>query len=149
MEANPFIYNLSEKIEYSKAGQFLETASIELIGPNMSVFDLTVELSQLVMRATLDAQDLAERFGDDNRDRSNQDVDSNAIRMILLSSKSVKFSEIADVTKKLFLKVGTFDGEVKLKEAILNRLKIQDYTNMVCGYIANFIFPSLFSSEGD
>lgn len=149
MEANPFIYDLSEKIEYSKDGQFKTTAIIELAGPNMSVFDLATELSQLVMRATLDAQDLSERFKNEASSSSSKDVDANAIKMILMSSKSVKFSEIANVSKKLFLKIGTFDGETTLKEAVLNRINIEDYTNLICGYIANFIFPSLFSSEGD
>ena len=147
MEKNPFIYQLSEKIEYSKNGQFYETATIELKAPSMKVFDLSTKLSQLVMRATLDAKDFAEDYK--SEESTNQEVGTAGIKMILMSSKSVSFSDISNVSLKLFLKVGTFDGETKLKEAIINRLDIEDYTDMICGYIANFIFPSLFSTEGE
>lgn len=147
MAIEPLIFNLTELVEYSKKGDFHKTATFELNGPGMDVFDLTSELSQLVMRALMDAQEYSERLvSNETPPDSSPEMSADAIKVILLSSKNVKFSSIADVCRKLFVRVGTYDGEVKLKDSVFCKLSISDFTRLVCSYIANFIFPSLFSS---
>lgn len=146
MEQNPFIYNLSSTIEFTKDGDFSKTATIELSGPSMSVFDISSQLSQLVMRAMLDAQSLQDRFKDTevSAEQAAASVDDKAVKMILMASKSVSFAEVAEVTKKLFVKVGTYDGKTPLRDTVFRSISINDFTEMICGYIANFIIPSLF-----
>lgn len=146
MEQNPYIYNLSNTVEYTKDGDFAKTATIELHGPTMAVFDLSSQLSQLVMRAMLDAQDLKDKFNSDevSVEQAAASIDDKAVKMILLASKSVKFSDVADICKKLFVKVGTYDGKLSLRDAAFRNISISDFTEMICGYIANFIIPSLF-----
>lgn len=153
MENNPYIFNLSDVVEYTKAGDFHKTATFELLGPTMSVFDLSSAISQMVVRAVLDARTLTdgantEPLNDNNSNDSEGGMDIEAMKVILLSSKSVNFSDLASLCRKLFLKVGTFDGEVKLKGAVLDKMSVDDYTRLICEYIVNFIFPSLFSSPG-
>lgn len=143
------LFNLSQTVEYSKAGDFCKTATLEFTGPTMQVFDLSSEISQLVMRAVLDAKDLADKFSSNNEKSASDSMNAEAIKIILLSSKSVKFSELAELCKKLFEKVGTFDGEVNLKASVMDKLSINDFTKIICEYISNFIFPSLFSTEGE
>lgn len=153
MENNPYIFNLSSVVEYSKGGDFHKTATLELYGPTMPVFELSSAISQMVMRAVLDARSLSEEVKPEQL-KEESEVDKNidevmdvtAMKVILLSSKNVKFSDLAMACKKLFVKVGTFDGEVKLKTAVLDKISVDDYTRLVCEYVVNFIFPSLFSS---
>lgn len=152
MENNPYVYNLSENIEYSKNGEFKTTAQLEFIGPNMATFDIASDLTQKVMQAFMDATSLRDVFKNVERpkaDSNDEGLDAGAVKMILLQSKSVRFADVAKICKNLFTEVGTYDGSTKVKIAVLERLKIEDFTGAVCGYIANFIVPSLFSAEGD
>lgn len=140
------LYQLSETIEYSKGGDFYKTATLELSPPSMKVFDQSTRLSQLVMRAMMDVKEIADRFkGSESESSGNDQIDGASIKMILLSSKTVSFSEIAEVCKDLFTKVGTYDGTEPLKPAVYEKLKIDDFIMLICDYIANFTFPSLFS----
>lgn len=140
------IYNLSETIEYAKDGDFHKTATIEFTGPSMGVYEMSLELSQYVTRAMMDAQDfLNKQIKSEVEKEEDSNMTGDAMKIILMSSKSVKFSDIANCCKKLFLKVGTYDGEVKLKDTIFSKISLEDFISMVCEYIANFIFPSLFS----
>ena len=145
METNPYIFNLSNIVEYSKGGEFHSTATLEFRSPTMDEFELASDLAQLVMRATLDAR----KFADDKQEEVEQDADSDAIKIILFASESVKFSEVANAFKRLAFKICTFDGKTSLVEGVLNKIDMKDFIELVCGYIANFTFPSLFSSEGE
>lgn len=144
-EQNPFIFDLSETVEFAKDGDFSKTASIELKGPSMQTFDLSSQLSQLIMQAMIDIQELQGRFRKEELSSIEEagEIDGKAIRMVLMASKNVSFSEISEVAKKLFVKVGTYDGKTPIKKIFFDRISINDFTSMVCGYIANFIFPSL------
>lgn len=146
MEKDVFIFNLSNTVEYSKDGDFAKTATIELTGPSMENYDLSYELSQLVMRAMMDAQDYQHKFKttETTAEQAAASVDAKAVKMILMASKSVSFGKVAQVATNLFQKVGTYDGKVSLKPVFFNRMSIIDFTDLVCGYIANFIIPSLF-----
>lgn len=148
MEENPLIFNLSQEIEYSIKGDFSKTASIEINGPCFEVFDLVSDLSQDVTRAIFDAQSLRDKFGDNEDSKDKKNIDGEAMKIILMSSKSVKFSSVAETCKKILLKSGTYDGKEKLKETFFKRISYNDFTRLICDYCANFIFPSLFS-EGD
>ncbi|MCK5019193.1 MAG: hypothetical protein KAS32_19190 [Candidatus Peribacteraceae bacterium] len=146
METNPYVFNLSEVVEYSRDGEFHQTASLEFSAPTMAEFELAAELSQLVMQATLDARKFAP---DKDEEADDQDLTPDAVKMLLLASQSVKFTDIADVFKKLAVRIGTVDGKTPLASGVLSKISIDDFTGMICGYIANFTFPSLFSGEGE
>lgn len=145
METNPYIFNLSDTVEYSKDGDFQKSATLEFRSPTMNEFDLASDLAQLVMRATLDARQF---IPEDKTEIKDEDVTPDAVKIILLASKDVKFSEVADVFKRLAFQICTVDGKTPLVENVLNKISMEDFIEMVCGYIANFTFPSLFSGEG-
>lgn len=159
MEENPYIFRLSNVIEYTVNGDFQKTAEIVLRGPSMDEFDLSGRLSQLVVRAMMEAQTLNKAFKSldaetiraareamaekkEKDDDENSDADS--IMMIIMSSNSVQISEVANICRRLFVKVGTYDGKHPLRETVFRSMKVEDFTKMMAGYIANFISPSLF-----
>ena len=146
METNPYIFNLSNTVEYSKGGDFHQTATLEFRAPGMDEFDLVSDLAQLVMRATLDARQLVP---EDQEETKDEEATPDAVKIILLASKEVKFSEVASLFKKLAFRICTVDGITPLVENVLKKISLEDFTEMVCGYIANFTFPSLFSGEGE
>lgn len=146
MEQSPYIYNLSSLLEYTKDGDFAKTATLEFQGPTMAVFKLSSKLSQLMMRAMMDSK--RDEAGQENKDITAEEaiasIDETVVKMVLMRSSSVEFSEVADVAIKLFCQVGTYDGKLKLRETAFNSISVKDFTELVCGYIANFIIPSLF-----
>lgn len=148
MENKTLIFKLSKVIEYSKEGDFHKTATIELSAPGMPVYDLSVELSQQVMRALLDAREFKDNFSGETSSTDMDQLDANAMKVILMASKNTKFSDISKICHSLFLQVGTYDGKTPLKETVYNMISVNDYTMMVCEYCANFIFPSLFPEGG-
>lgn len=151
MEDNPLIFKLSKDFEYTKGGDFSRTSSVELRGPGMGEYKLSFKLSQYCMRAIMEVRGMLTQALEGEKEKETGKADENqsaqAVKMFLFSSKSVDFSEVADVASKLFLRVGTYDGQTSIKEKFFNSLSIEEFTNMVCEYIANFIFPSLFPKE--
>lgn len=145
MENNVFILDLSATLEYSKKGEFEKTASLEFAPPSMLCEKEAMRLAQLVMRATIDAKDLA---AGQEQQKADQSVDEEAVKILLMSSKSVPFSDVSEAFKALACKVCTCDGELKVTEALLAKLSLADYMRALTGYVANFTFPSLFSGEG-
>lgn len=145
MEKNVFILNLSETLEYSKKGEFEKTATLEFMPPSMLCEKEAMRLAQLVMRATIDAKDLA---AGQEQSQTDQSIDEEAVKILLMSSKSVPFSDVSEAFKTLACKVCTCDGETKVTETLLSKLSLSDYMRALTGYVANFTFPSLFNSGG-
>lgn len=161
MEQNPYIFQLSNVIEYTKDGDFCQTAELYLRGPSMDEYNLSGRLAQFVTRAIVEAQELnqviqsldaetiraareaaAEKKKKDGKDQ--EEKESGMAMMAIMSSKSIKISEVADICKKLFVRVGTYDGKLPLREAVFKSISVNDFTRMMSGYIENFITPSLF-----
>lgn len=153
-EKKRYVYRLSNKLEYSKDGEFKTTAELEFIGPNMSVLDQATDLSQKITQAFMDLSKFKDilsgivetpeiekgkkpKIADDA-------LEIDSIKMILMQSKKIRFADIASICKEMFPHVGTYDGTTKITKSGLNRLEIEDFIGAVCGYIANFIIPSLF-----
>lgn len=144
MEQKQMLFQLSEKISYSKAGEFPETATIQINAPSMIVFDQASELSQMVMASMIDASKNIQ--GDkkvEDIDPDDAVIDAEAVKALLMSARNVKMSDVRKCFDALVLKSATFDGEVKITETTLSKMSMPDYTRMVCEYIANFIIPSL------
>lgn len=146
-EQENFIFQLLKEIDVSKAGVFEKTASFEFTAPTMKQFKTSNRLSQLVMRAFMDKADLTPP---DNAPaaKTEEVIDLEAIKMILLSSESVDFNDIADTFMYLATGVGTAMEGVPLHSGIFDKLTPGEVVDMVCGYIAHFTYPSLFVNEG-
>jgi len=145
MEKENMIFNLSEKLEYSDKGEFTDTLTLEISAPSMAVFDETSELSQLVMAAMLDA---TKNLPEDQKKKAEENqeeekIDAAGVKAMLNAARSVKWKEIRKCFNVVALKCATFDGKIPITETTLNKFTPEDFTRMVCEYIANFIFPSL------
>jgi hypothetical protein len=154
-ETNPFVFELSEVIEYSKGGDFFKTAQLEFTGPNMAVYDLVNELSGYVFKAIMDMRQFVDKEEKEEEEEENpqkttptNEAPPQMIKAIFLMSKTVKFSNVAAVCKRIFLKTGTYDGETKIKENLFSKISIDDYNRLIFEYCSAFIVPSLLS-EGD
>jgi hypothetical protein len=142
MEKENMIFELSGKIKYSKDGDFLETATLEFPAPTMDTFEECSDLSQLVMNAMMDAAKHAPQQEEKEPD-VNMKISADEIKAVFFSARDVKFTDIAKCFEKLALKIGTVDGQEKITGKIIKSLGPEDYTRLICEYVANFIVPSL------
>lgn len=146
--SDTLIFKLSKTIEYSRDGNFVKTATLELEAPSMNCFDEALELSQAVMKAVMDAADIA-GSAEENSVKQEGAISRDAMRMLLLSSNRVPFKDVSKICRNLFVKVGTYDGKTSLINDTFKKLSVSDFSNMIFDYCANFIFPSLFSAAGE
>lgn len=146
MEPKKIGVKLSKELEFSKGGEFKETAELEFSCPTMATFDESSDLSQMVMNALMDAGKNAPK---DTKPEEGADgeMDAEAIKIVLMSATNIKFKDVAKCFKGLALKCGTYDGEEPLSESVFDKLEIEDFTRCICEYVANFIIPSLLSGQ--
>ncbi len=147
MEKKSVDFQLSEKLEYSSGGDFQQTATIVMSAPNMEVFDQFSSLSQLVMGAFKDAQRTGQptdqEIAEAKEKIDEKGMEPEEIKLALFSAHSVKFTEVANEFKRLAVKVCEVAEGIKMEHVLFDRMNIDDFINMVCTYIANFITPSL------
>lgn len=146
MEKDPYVYQLSEVIKVSKGGEFIDTATIELNAPTMDVFDEAGEFEQLVMRAFMSHADKAQEGAE--APETIKSPKPAEIKIILMASKDVSISDVSKAFIRLAVKVGYVDKDVPLVDSHFKKMEREDFMNMLCGYVSNFTFPSLFSGGG-
>lgn len=147
MKEQTLVFNLSEPLEYAKAGGTEITYSLEIAPPAPNYHSLVMALAQKVTRAMLEARKL---IGADapNEDQEPNDIskedkakaEGEAMRLMLMSS-STPFEEFLKPFLKILEKTCTMDGEVKLTYALFDRLAIKDKNNLLFQYVANFTLP--------
>jgi hypothetical protein len=142
MEEN-YIYQLKNILKYSKGSDFGDCASIEFTPPDMSILDETGMLEQLVMGAIVSATKGAERSGTAPVKEEDKIPGPEEIRMLLMSAQDIKIKDISDIFKVIAIKTGKVDEKIFLTNTLINKLDINDYKEMLFGYIGFFIFPSL------
>ena len=142
MEKDTMIFNLSKKLEYSKGGDFAETASLEFRAPGMNEYDEIADLSQLIMGAMVSARSTASekdiKASQENKD-SQEEMTVPALRSTLLAGQAIKFKDIAACFRRLACVLGTTDGSVKITDTLLDKMSIQDFNDMLCEFCINFI----------
>lgn len=149
MSYETFIFNLSNKIIYTKDGNpECESCSLEFPQPSMDNYELITDLSQLVMNAMIDASRFAPKSDNAPQVEENKEPTAGEIKAILFSAKDTRFITIWNKFKELAFKTGTVDGSTAITDLILNKITRDDATKLTCEYIAFFIAPSLFSNEG-
>lgn len=144
-EPEKMFFNLTGPLQYSKRGDFTNTVSLEFSPPSMETYDEVSDLAQYVMAAMMDARQFAgdHRQPENSADSTEVVLDAKSIKIMLFNARSVKFKHIADTFQNLAIKTGTTDGEIKLTQTLIKKLSPDDYTRLICEYIANFIIPSL------
>ncbi len=156
MEKESVDFQLSNNLKYTNTekGDFETTATIIMCPPTMEVFDQATNISQLVMKAVTDVQErnagqseeLKAAIEEANKEReesSKEGFDAEEIKAMLFSSNRVQFIQVANEFKRLAPSVCKVGEKIKLVPNIIKKMDINDYTNLICSYIANFITPSL------
>lgn len=148
-----FTYKLSSLLEYSKDGQFVETGEITFDPPSMESNDEATEFEQIVMGAIMSAGKNAKK---DDLEESEEEVEEDGkkrtptpmeVRVLLFSGQDVKVTSIIKSFKKLAVKTGKLDSEVRLKHTHFDIMDRKDFMGLMSGYISFFTFPSLLRGE--
>lgn len=146
MEKEKVEFMLDKVLKYSAKGDFNETGSITMYPPSMDCFEEASDLSQVVMTAFMDARKYATEDAVQEQKKKEEDIDADAIKMILFSSTQVKFTHVSKRFNELANKVCEIETGVFLNQDIVSKMDIKDYVRLVCEYISNFILPSLLSA---
>jgi hypothetical protein len=149
-EKKSFEFPLSKPFDYTPKGKgdFEPVHAITFRAPGMNEFDETMDLSQLVMRAFMSASKFAPKLGEENIVEAFKMPTRNEIKVVLVMSDE-SFKKIGGCFKVLAVKVGSIGDEATpLKLDHFNKLSMDDFNDMLCEYVVNFIFPSLFSEQG-
>ena len=149
MEDN-FVYQLNKILKYSLKGEFVETGQIEFTPPSMTIFDESSDFEQLCMGAMMSAAKGVDRQNTENKKDEDDDKklpNTEEIRMLLLASQDIKFKDIAKIFRKICTKTAKLDEKTLMKDSHFDKLNIDDFRNMLCGYAAFFVFPSLMRGE--
>lgn len=148
MEKDTMIFQLSSTLQYSKKGDFVDTATLEFKAPSMNEYDDASDFAQYIMGAIMEQQKNTTpeemEVAMSATAQNDSELDPEGLRIVLMAAKNVRFREIAATFKKLSLKVGTCDGETKLTDDLISKMTPADWTRCVCEYAVNFITPSLF-----
>lgn len=148
LETRTLLFNLSNKLTYSKAGNFEDTLQLEVDGPNFETFKESNELSQAFTRALFSNRELFQQMNDETggEQGADSDLDASVIRLLLFASK-VDFNEITNVFLQLCYKACTLDQErkIKLLPDHVKKVNYEDMVNFVCAYFATFTAPSVLS----
>jgi hypothetical protein len=143
-----FLFQLSKELEYSKSGEFVKTATIEFTPPNMSVLNETNAFSQLLMGSLMSAGKLApdwivNKSGEEKEAKEIKAPSGDEIRMMIFASQDIEVNLLCLAFKKIACKCGKLDEQTKIKNSHFDKMKMDDFLDMMCGYAANFTFPSL------
>lgn len=145
------IFKLSKTIEFSRDGDFVKTATINFSEPTIEAYEESMELTEKITLAIFDASTIAAanvdtekmKKDDAKKDDATSNMDMKALRMMILASNRVKWLDIVDICKRLFSKVGTYEGKTPLNDSLFRNVNPNDITEMIFFYIENFIKPSL------
>lgn len=144
MEKSIF-YQLSEEFEYGSGGDFIKTATIELLPPNMGCFKESKKFDQLITGAMLSAGKLSPSLDkkEDDADNENKLPKASDLKLIIHASQDISVVEISEAFKILAEKVCKLDKDTFIIKDDFDDMEIDDFMNLICEYAANFTFPSL------
>lgn len=146
MKEQTLVFNLSEPLEYAKAGGLETTYSLEIAPPAPKYHELVMPLAQKVTRAMLESRKLLvddkpiEQQEADSSPEDGPQIPVDGIRIMLLAS-STPFDEFVKPFLKILQKTCTMDGEVKITQSLFDRLSIKDKNELLFEYVANFTIP--------
>ena len=143
-------FQLSKVLPYSFEGNMSETACITMRAPRMSEFNESATFSQIVTQAFMDAQKWVPGGKEDAEKKKKKDeaMTAGAVRIMLFASDR----NIKEISKR-FVALACRDGVcvmdnkgTTVKESLLEKMELEDFVTMMCTYISNFIYPSLFNA---
>ncbi len=151
-EKDSMEFELSKVLPYSIKGNKSETASVTMRAPRMPEINEASDFSQIVTQAFMDAQKWVNDSDEKKtvgRPKKQEDMDAGAVRIMLFASER-NIKEINRRFKALANRVCTLDDDGSpLKESLMDKMEMEDFLSMMCEYVANFTYPSLFNATED
>ena len=155
MELSSFQFN-ETLIKYATNNGDEQTAAIFFKPPCMNNMRFTSKLEQLTIKAMLSSIDavkgLSEAYkaitNNDSTEKKNAEdtLTMDQVRM-MIKTGNVDIMDFVEVFQNFMLSGNCFldeEGKIKFKQSFLSQIEsIEDFTNMMCDYIANFIKPSM------
>ena len=134
-----FQYVLKQPFTYASKGENVEAKFIELTAPTSKTTHECAALKQAFFRA------MSEREGTgETADETDLEVEGSDVMSLIAMSKDVDLPEVLDLGKRLFQMPGIalVDGETKLGNAVVERMSLDDFEDMLGEYMVNFILAS-------
>lgn len=134
-----FQYILKQPFTYAHKGDNVEAKFIALTAPTSKTTHECAALKQSFFRAMSEREGTSETTDDTDIEIEGADVMS-----LIAMSKDVDLPEVLDIGKRLFQMPGIalVDGETKFGNAILDRMSLDDFEDMLGEYMVNFILAS-------
>jgi len=142
-----YLFQLKTPLEYSVDGKFEQTSTIVFSPPTMSVLKESTEFEQLLMGAMMGLAEFSKDLDIDKEGGPDSAPSLSEIRTIIFASQKIKVIDIASAFKKLAEKTAKLDSKTFIKADLMNRMDMNEFIDMLCGYASNFSFPSLFNGE--
>lgn len=144
MEDKTLLYNLADKLKYTKKGDFEETAQLEIDAPSYETMKESTVLAQAFAQALMARKD--DNAPEQAEQADEKDLDGAAVKFIMMAAPT-SFSDVIDAFVALAQKACTLDQErkVKLRKEHVSKIALDDTINFACEYIATFIVPSVLS----
>ena len=146
-----FVFDLSVTLEYAEGGDFHKTGTVIINKPSMDNIDETTEFNQLFMKAIMSSSRDSKKpeENEDHQKQPNVSPTASEIKMFLHASdrKEVKVEDIIKSFKKILLSSSDIGNKIKFTSSLINKLEVDDFMDMMCGYASFFSFPSLLKGE--
>lgn len=141
-------YTLKEPFSYArKDGDAGNAQFITLVAPNYKQMQHVTPLKTAFMQAVLgfSDKDVIDATSDQTE---NHKIEGAQVMQVLYSCAEVNMTKVMLSAAELF-KAGAamVEGEEKLTQPLIDKMKLDDFEQMVGEYIANFITPSLMDGQ--
>lgn len=131
-------------LSYSSGSSQHDATFIRLFAPSSKVSRECSALKQSFLRAVPKVESASTATTSDN---SSNDLNGSDVIEILALSTDVDLPDVLEVGRRLLLapNIAKVEGEVKLTNALMERLDQEDFENMVGEYMVNFTLASTLS----
>lgn len=143
---NTFNYELKSPFDYDHKGNVVEAQFITLRAPSSKEISETADLKQAFFRAL--PKD-STSTGDESEEGSLDDLNGDAIMMMIAISPDVTLKTVLLCARELFKIVATVDGEERMTVPLLDKIDPEDLETMVGEYYLNFVLASWLKKMKD
>lgn len=138
-------FYLCVPLSYSSGSSQHDATFIRLFAPSSRVSRECSALKQAFLRAV--PKEVSAAAAEAGTSDSADDLDGSDVIQILALSTVVDLPDVLEVGRRLLLapNIAKVEGEVKLTNALMERLDQEDFENMLGEYMVNFTLASTLS----
>jgi hypothetical protein len=132
-------FKLKSPIEYALEGDPVTATFVHFKAPTADDMAQVAPLNQAFYRAVPKPK-AGERKSDDAGDAG--DLTAGDVMKVLAMSADVELADVFTVSRKLFMKVATLEGDKPLTPVHFGKFTAEDFYNMVGEYMVFFVLAS-------